>query len=206
MSDHDVMSSRRAILLGAVTGAVLVPALAEAAAPPPPPTKPRQGWAHKDGRIAMKANGAADVLADPMAYLQIQEAFARYGMAHDEVQIPVLDSMFTDDALLEVADGSGTPFQTVRSRTAIVTNFANVLSQQRDQRRHCFSNILIESLTATEAQALAYALVSVAADGLILGATVFYSASLRRADGKGPWRFSKMFIGMDAYVTAKPKV
>lgn len=205
MSDHDVMSSRRTILLGAVTGAVLAPALAEAAVPPPP-TKPRQGWAHEDGRIAMRANGAADVLDDPMAYLQIHEAFARYGMAHDEVQIRVLDSMFTDDALLEVADGSGTPFQTVRGRTAIIANFANVLSQQRDQRRHCFSNILIESLTATEAQALAYALVSVAADGLILGATVFYSASLRREGAKGPWRFSKMFIGMDAYVTAKPKV
>lgn len=202
MVDRD----RRTILLGAVTGAVLAPAIAQAADALPPVTKPRQGWAHKDGRITMALNGAAKVASDPLAYLQIQEAFCRYGIAHDEVQIPVLDSMFTDDAVLQVAEGSGMPFQTVKGRKSITANFANVLSQQRDQRRHCFSNILVESLTATEATAIAYGLVSVAADGLILGATVIYSATLRRTGKTGAWRFSKLFIGMDAYTTPKPKV
>lgn len=168
-------------------------------------TSPRQAWAHRDGRIAMHKHGAGPRAVPPATTLAIQEAFARFGMAHDEVQIEVLRSLFTDDAVLEVADGSGTPFQTVKTRDAIVANFANVLKQQVDQRRHCMTNVLIESLKGKSAQALAYGIVTVAADGLLLGATVLYSADLR-LEADGMWRFARFFIGMDYYAGKKPKV
>lgn len=198
--------NRRMILFTAIAGAAALPFVkADAAPPAAKKTEPRQGWAHKDGRIRMLAPATVSATASPMDYLLIHEAFARYGMAHDEVQIDVLAALFTDDAVLEVAKGSGTPFQTVRGGKAIVANFANVLSQQLDQRRHCFTNILIEKLDGNRASSLAFGLVSVAADGLILGATVFYAADLQRG-ADGHWRFTRLFIGMDDYVTAPPKV
>ena len=64
---------------------------------------------------------------------------------------------------------------------------------------------VIERLTQTEATALAYAIVTVAADGLTVGAAVFYTAELRKGADQ-LWRFSYMFIGMDAYNGTKPKV
>ena len=171
----------------------------------PKATAPRQAWAHKDGRIAMRKHGAGPKRIDPENYIAIHEVFSRFGMAHDEAQIEVLRSLFTEDAVLEVADGSGTPFQTVKTRDAIVANFANVLSQQTDQRRHCMTNVLIESLSAKQAQALAYGVVTAAADGLILGASVYYAADLRR-EADGMWRLSRFFIGMDYYAGKKPTV
>lgn len=206
------MDDRRRALLMAIGGAAALPMLEAAASPvqtasatPPAASQPRQGWAHRDGAVAMRASGAVPASASALDYLLIHEALARYGMAHDEVRIAVLAALFTKDAVLEVAKGSGTPFQTVRGGKAIVANFANVLSQQRDQRRHCFSNILVEELTADRATALAYGLVTVAADGLTLGATVIYRAELRRGR-QVPWRFSRLFIGMDDYTTPPPKV
>ncbi|WP_313803798.1 nuclear transport factor 2 family protein [Sphingobium sp.] len=196
---------RRALLFTAIAGAAAVPfpGSGPSAAAENKASEPRQGWAHKDGAVAMRAPSKVAALANPMDYLLIHEAFARYGMAHDELRFDILSELFTDEAVLEVAKGNGKPFQTVKSGKAIVANFANVLSQQQDQRRHCFSNILIEELTADRALAIAYGLVSVAADGLILGATVIYRVELRKA---GHWRFSRLFIGMDDYTTSAPKV
>ena len=176
-----------------------------AAGPMRPATRPAQAWAHKEGRVNMRLHGAAPVRPDPMAYLLIQEAFARYGIAHDEARIDVLRTLFTKNAVLEVAEGHAKPFQTVTGREAMMKNFQSVLAQQADQRRHCITNVILERLTEDEASALAYSIVTVAADGLLLGASVFYAADLRR-EADGVWRFSRIFIGMDAYTTPKPAV
>jgi hypothetical protein len=206
MSDAVMLNEpRRRLLFSAIAGAAALPFLEGEALAQTKATEPRQGWASKDGAIELRTPAQAQAIRDPMAYLLIHEAIARYGTAHDEVNVPVLSALFTDDAVLEVAKGSGKPFQTVTGGKRIVANFANVLSQQKDQRRHCFSNTLIERLTRNEAQVLAYGLVSVAADGLILGATVVYNASLRRGTD-GHWRFTRLFIGMDDYTTPAPKV
>lgn len=195
---------RRALLFTAIAGAAVLPLFdATAVEGADRISEPRQGWAHKDGAVAMRPPSKVAALANPMDYLLIHEALARYGMAHDELQFDVLSDLFTDDAVLEVAKGNGQPFQTVTGGKAIVANFANVLGQQQDQRRHCFANILIEELTDDRALAIAYGLVSVAADGLILGATVIYRVELRKA---AHWRFSRLFIGMDDYTTPAPKV
>ena len=60
------------------------------------------------------------------------------------------------------------------------------------------TNVVIDRLTANEATAIAYGIVTVAANGLSLGATVIYSAELRR-EADGVWRFSRFVIGMDDY-------
>ena len=168
-----------------------------------PATGPRQAWASVDRAVAIGPNAAP--VADPLDILMIQQAFARYGMGHDEGLAPVLASLFTADAVVEVADGAGKPFQIVRGHEAVVANFANTFRQQADQRRHCFSNIIVEEMHGNQARALAYAIVSAASRGtLIMGASVIYTSELRKE--QGIWKFSRLFIGMDAYTTPKPKV
>lgn len=199
----DGTSIERRTLLGGVAGLAGAAYAAKAPAEEPPvQSKPRQAWAHRDGKIAIRPNRPP--VADAIDMLMIQDAFGRYGIAYDEGQGPVLASLFTDDAVVEVAEGSAKPFQSLRGHAAIIANFANAFGQQRDQRRHCFSNIVVEQVSGGEALVLAYAIVTVAANGLTLGATVIYTTKLRKQDGV--WRFAYMFIGMDAYTTPKPKV
>jgi hypothetical protein len=169
------------------------------------PSKPRPAWAHKDKRIQLLPQGAATDTGDLKSRLMIIEAFSRFGIAYDEAQLPVLASLFTEDALLEIADGQGEPFEKTRGSIAIAKHFASALAQQGDQRRHLISNVVIERLAPNEASALAYGVVTVAADGLYLGASVIYAADLRRGVD-GVWRFSRFFIGIDHYAGKKPSV
>ena len=57
--------------------------------------------------------------ADLLDYLQIQESFARYGMAYDEARIDVLAELFTADAVVELGRGSGKPFATLTGSWAV---------------------------------------------------------------------------------------
>ncbi|WP_293970071.1 nuclear transport factor 2 family protein [Sphingomonas sp.] len=194
----------RRTLLAAVAGVAgaVYAGVARGAPPVGARTSPRQAWAHLDGKIALRGNRPP--VADAIDMLMIQEAFGRYGIAYDEGRDAVLAGLFTEDVVVDVAEGSAKPFQSVKGHAAVMHNFTSAFSQQRDQRRHCFSNVLVEEVTGDVATALAYAIVTVAADGLTLGATVIYTTRLRKQDGL--WRFAYMFIGMDAYTTPKPKV
>jgi DNA repair protein RadA/Sms len=63
--------------------------------------------------------------------------------------------------------------------------------------------VQFESLQSDRAVCIAYGVVTIANDGLSLGATVIYSADLVRAPD-GLWRFSRLLIGMDGYAGQKP--
>jgi SnoaL-like domain len=179
------------------------PDTSRALAPTPTVGFPRQAWASKDNRIALKAPAAVRSTGNALDYLLINEQFGRFGMAHDELQIDVLRQLFAKNAKLELMRGVGQPFATYDGVDAIVENFERVLRFQADQRRHCMSNILIEDLTRNTAQALAYGIVTIAHDGLSIGATVVYSAQFVRKSGQ-PWQFSKLMIGMDDYAAVLP--
>ncbi len=168
-------------------------------------TSPRQAWAHKDKRVELLPQGAAQTTNDSLDIMEIQQTFSRFGIAYDEGCSEVLRSLFTGDALLEVADGQGEPFERSVGHEAIVKQFAAVFALQADQRRHLISNVVLERLTKDEASAIAYGVITVAADGLFIGASVIYTATLKK-DLHGIWRFSSLFIGIDSYVGKKPKV
>lgn len=169
----------------------------------PNPTKPEQGWAHKCAQIDLGPAQSGNQASLLDRYL-IHESFARYGIAHDEARIDILEGLFTAQASLSVSDGD-VPFQTVSGRPALMQNFKNVIGQQADQRRHCITNIVIERLDQNSADALAYGIVGVAADGISLGVTCAYRARLEK-EADGVWRFSDLWIGMDGYGGNKPKV
>jgi len=169
-------------------------------------TQPRQAWAHRDGKIDMRPLEAADWSPQAVAArLQIQEAFCRFGTAHDEARADVVGSCFTEDAVFEVAQGQAEPFVHYQGRAEIIRRITGIVAEQADQRRHCITNVLVDKLTADTASAIAYGIVPVAADGLTLGATVIYVADLVREQADGCWRFSYFYIGMDNYAGQKPR-
>jgi hypothetical protein len=171
------------------------------------PTLPPQAWAHRDGKIDMNALKPADWSPAALAArAQIAEAFYRFAIAHDEARVDVLVSCFTEDTVFEVAHGQAQPFTSFAGREELFDRLTRIIAEQGDQRRHLMGNVLVErlDLDAGTASALAFSVVTRAANGLSLGASVVYTANLRR-EPDGCWRFTYFFIGMDNYAGEKPK-
>jgi ketosteroid isomerase-like protein len=167
---------------------------------PTPTFTPTQAWASKTGQLQIKPLTTpllAESLADHMA---IKDVLARYGIAQDEGLHDVMATLFTDDAVLTVSEG-GSPFQTVKGGPNIAKNAIGIFKHQTDQRRHTIANIVIDDLTDCTANVAAYTLVGV--NGVSLGASCIYTGSLRKCHD-GCWRFTRFWIGMDAYAGEKP--
>ncbi|MFS8197263.1 nuclear transport factor 2 family protein [Streptomyces sp. CWNU-52B] len=170
------------------------------------PTLPLQAWAHRQGKVDMRPLEQADFGPEALASrAQIADAFYRFGIAHDEARIDVVVSCFTEDTVFEVAQGQAEPFTRFHGRTELFDRLTRIVAEQGDQRRHVISNVVVDELdlAAGTASALAFSVVTVAANGLSLGASVLYTARLRR-EHDGCWRFSHFFIGMDSYAGTKP--
>jgi hypothetical protein len=164
---------------------------------------PQRGWAHSSGLINLQPNGQARAYGRVTDRLEIQEVFARWGIAYDEGRMDVIASLFTDDAIFQVAIGSKLPIVEAIGRENILKSVSFAIKQQGDQRRHAISNIVIDNLTATHATVIAYGVVVVIGDQPSIGGTVVYSGNL--VHGKdGMWRLEKMIIGMDIYVGTPP--
>lgn len=165
---------------------------------------PGQAWAHKVGKIDMRPLEPGDWGPEALAArAQIAEAFHRFGMSFDEARVDVLSSCFTEDSVFEVVQGSLEVRTRLESRQEIADVLPERIRNQDDQRRHLMSNVLVEELdlAAGTAKALAYSVVTVASDGLQLGASVIYTGDLRR-EADGCWRFTYFFIGMDEYLAS----
>jgi hypothetical protein len=170
-------------------------------------TFPPQAWATRQGKVDMRTLAPADWSPEALsARAQIAEAFYRFGIGHDECRADVAGSCFTEDVTYQVALGSAVPFTTFTGRATVEERLTAIFAEMSDQRRHVISNVLVEELdlAAGTASALAFGAVTVAADGLVLGSSVFYTGELRR-DEDGCWRFSEFFIGMDDFAGRRPK-
>lgn len=164
--------------------------------------EPRQGWASETGilqlsaRCPIDADGAADFVA-------VSQVFARYGIAHDEVDALAMADLFAPDAVLEVSL-AGPPFERHDGRDRIVANFCAVAATQQDQRRHAVTNIELTHTSSNTASARAYGIVSAAnGESLTLAASCVYTADLQK-DADGLWRFNRLWIGMDDYAGKAP--
>ena len=165
-------------------------------------TRPQQGWAHRQGKIAMHPIRPMRWDAEALsARAQIAEAFYRFGMAFDEIQLDALCSCFVEDGVLESSLARAEPRSSVRGHEEIRRHLRAAMDVQQDQRRHLMSNVVVEDLVLERGTAKALAQCIVAATGteLQLACAVIYTAELRR-DPDDCWRFSYFFIGMDKYV------
>jgi hypothetical protein len=171
-------------------------------------TAPRQAWATRDGLVSLQPSVPPMSAQEVVHRLAIKDCFERWGVAYDEARLDVVRALFTADGAYQVIDGTSTPSKTlvsVSGREAIVGVVQKALAGQSDQRRHAVTNILIDKLTDRAASAIAYGVVTVAANGLSVGASVVYSADLR-LEQDGQWRFTRFVIGMDHYAGRRPDV
>ncbi|MFD0306529.1 hypothetical protein [Streptomyces sp. NPDC127119] len=98
---------------------------------------------------------------------------------------PASPSCFTGDTVFEVAQGRAEPFG----------RLTRVVAEQGDPRRHLIGNVIVDEP--------ALSVVTVAADGLSLGAGVLCTARLRR-EQDGCRRFGYFFVGMGSCAGTKP--
>ncbi len=167
-------------------------------------TFPPLSWGSRGGLIDVQPLGASPQTRDQVLdRLLISEAFARFGIGHDEDRVDVVLSCLTDDVSFEFAAGSATPDITLLGKEAVRARLAPNLSRLYGQRRHCITNVIVDDLTDGTATAIAYGVVTRAADGLVIQASVLYAGRLRK-EADGYWRFSRLFIGCDDYAGEGP--
>jgi len=171
--------------------------------PLPEPSKsaiPR-AWAHSYGYADLQAPQGDPSVQQLIDTYQIKDRFYRWGIAYDEGRLEVIEAMFTENAEYIVFNASLGEKEGVvanwNGRKEIVTKVPKIMERQADQRRHFMSNVVIDKLDKDSATALAYGNVVLPEKNLMVGATVIYSAELKKVDGI--WLFDRMVIGMDGY-------
>jgi hypothetical protein len=165
---------------------------------------PPKFWASRGGKINVKPLGASPQSQDQVLdRMMIWEAFSRFGIGHDEDRVDVVLSCMTEDVTFEYSTGTAVPDLTLLGKDAVRKRLEPNVSRLYGQRRHCITNVVIDDFTGTTATAIAYGIVSRAADGLVLQASVLYTGDLRK-EADGFWRFSRFFIGCDDYAGEGP--
>jgi SnoaL-like domain len=127
----------------------------------------------------------------------IAERVFRYGWAYDERNPELLGDCFTEDGVWE---GSVMGLEIVgpfEGRSAIIDFLASFWDFQRDQRRHIFSNVIIDELTDSKAVAHAYLLLTASSESTMTPVTTGpYRFELAKQDDS--WRLTLLSGGFDA--------
>jgi hypothetical protein len=159
---------------------------------------PIPGWSRTLG-LSKVGPAPANPLGDPgVDRVLIMDRIARYAWGFDERDLDGLGECFTDDGVwegwIEGTEHVG-PFV---GRDAIRRFMGDFFPLQADQRRHLFTNIVIDDVTASSATAHAYLLLIGSTGGQSVPVTVGpYRFDLVKDDG-AVWRLSHLRGGWDS--------
>jgi ketosteroid isomerase-like protein len=159
--------------------------------------RPVPGWSRQLGLSAVGPAPASE--GDPgVDRVLIMDRIHRYAWGYDERDLDGLGECFTEDATWEgwvMGTGHVGPFT---GRDAIRRFMADFWPQQQDQRRHIFTNVLIDDYTGTTATAHAYLLLMSSQDAATTPVTVGpYRLDLVK-DDDGVWRLAHLRGGWDS--------
>ena len=159
--------------------------------------RPEPAWAAATGHARVEPQGADDDPGRAADRVMIAERINRYGWGYDERNRDLLGDCFTADGIWEGSimglDQVG-PFE---GRDAVVAFLAEFWDIQTDQRRHIFTNIVVEDLTGGTAVAHAYLLLTASAEGAMTPVTNGpYRLEMRK--DQGVWRIARLCAGFDA--------
>ena len=126
--------------------------------------QPEPGWGRTTGqtRVGRLSHGEAGRVLDR---LEIAERIYRYGWGYDERDRELLGDCFTDDGVWEGSIMGQHPLGPFTGRDDIVAWLVTFWDEQTDQRRHRFTNLIVQDLTETTATAHAYLLLTAATNG-----------------------------------------
>jgi hypothetical protein len=155
----------------------------------------RPAWGHVIGELSLgpvaDVGAAAEHLVDR---LLVVETLARYGWAYDERRYEVLESVFTEDAVFAGSIAGEGAFRH-EGRKTVVDWLAGIWPQQLDQRRHLYTNPVIEHLTDRECTLCVSFGLFASSDTSRLVTTGWKRVQLRKQDGK--WLISEIYDGLD---------
>jgi hypothetical protein len=162
---------------------------------------PAPGWAAQTGHARVRplvADAGGDASGRAAAdRVLIAECINRYGWGYDERDEALLAAGFTADAVWEGSVMGGDTVGPFEGRDAVVAFLEEFWEVQTDQRRHIFTNIVVDDLTATTAVAHAYLLLTASTGGTMTPVTNGpYRLTMRKEDGV--WRIARLTAGFDA--------
>lgn len=159
--------------------------------------QPVPGWSRTLGLSTVGPGSASsgDQAADRIL---IMDRVFRYGWSFDERNIEGLGECFTEHGIWEgwvMGTAQVGPFN---GRAAIQAFMAEFWPNQRDQRRHIFSNVIVDNYTGSTAQAHAYLLLMSSMERATSPVTVGpYRFDLVKDDDE-VWRLSHLRGGWDS--------
>ena len=160
--------------------------------------QPTPGWSRLSKHSIVKSMSADPEVSRAINRLLISERIYRYGWAFDERDREGLGDCFTLEGIWEGSIMGITPAGPFNGRVAIVNWLTDFWKIQTDQRRHVFTNVIIDDLTDTEATVHAYLLLTASGNSTMTPVTVGpYRLSVVK-EPDGVWRISRLVGGWDA--------
>ena len=160
-------------------------------------TQPEPAWARAAGHAQVRPLGADDDPGRAADRIMIAERIHRYGWGYDERDRDLLADCFTADGVWEGNIMGGDRVGPFEGREAVVSFLADFWAIQTDQRRHIFTNVVVDDLAADRAVAHAYLLLTATTDAAMTPVTNGpYRLHMRRDDGV--WRIERLVAGFDA--------
>ena len=158
---------------------------------------PVPGWARSCGHVRLQPPLAAEP-GPATDRILVAERVARYGWAYDERDRDALAGCFMPDGVWEGRIMGRDEVGPVTGREAIAGFLAGFWQAQSDQRRHLFTNLVVDELAPPRATAHAYLQLTAARGGVMTPVTTGpYRFELVR-DTDGVWRIARLAAGFDA--------
>ena len=158
--------------------------------------KPAPAWAKEKGHVVLRplTNGAPESGVDRAL---IAERIYRYGWAYDERNPELLGDCFTSEGIWEGSIMGQIAVGPFVGREAIVDFLSSFWTEQTDQRRHIFTNVIIDALSDAEAVGQAYLMLTASSDSAMSPVT---TGPYRFEFAKEPdcWRMKRLSGGFDA--------
>jgi hypothetical protein len=161
--------------------------------------KPAPAWARDTGHTAVRPLAAGTDAGSAIDRLLVAERVARYGWAFDERDRDGLADCFIADGVWEGEIMGGEHVGPFEGREAIVSFLTGFWSEQDDQRRHVFTNVIVDEQGSDTATAHAYLVLLGSSDASMTPLTAGpYRLELVRDPADGVWRLARLLAGFDA--------
>jgi ketosteroid isomerase-like protein len=129
--------------------------------------------------------------------VMIAERVHRYGWGYDERDRGLLADCFTADGVWEGSVMGAEQVGPFEGRDAVVAFLTEFWTVQTDQRRHIFTNVVVDDLTGDAAVAHAYLLLTASSDATMTPVTNGPYRLIMRKE-QGIWRIARLVAGFDA--------
>lgn len=159
--------------------------------------RPAPAWARNGGHTRLQPPAPPGGDGTAVDRLLIAERIARYGWSFDERDREGLGECFTEAGVWEAQIMGTEPVGPFAGREAITAFLTGFWEEQTDQRRHVFTNVVVDRLEADAAGAHAYLVLLASSDGALRTDTAGpYRFELAR-EGDGVWRLTRLVAGFD---------